>query len=204
MFNFGAIGQGVAGTIQSGVGLMERRSGKKMAKRGEKLMKEAWDKRTDYQIPDAVNQNVAQSQLELGGKSALQQGMENAANSELSNNVSAVRRFSTSSADALAAASGANAQASARMNDAAAAGAQERGQNLQSLYQARNTLADYKTMQWDMNVNMPFLQRLQFAQGMIAAGQNQKNSGTQQFVQGQNQIGQSAANFFSVGGMGGK
>jgi hypothetical protein len=204
MFNFGAIGQGVAGTIQSGVGLFQKRRAKKLRRKGEKLMQEAWDKRTDFEIPDEITDAYATAQSEAYSKPAVMQFMEDASARELSQNLSAVKRYATSSADALAAASGANTQYGAGLNQAAITGAQARQQNMDRMYEAGNTLADYRTMAWDLNVNMPFLQRMQWAQQMIGSGYQGENDAINTFVEGQNQIGQSAANFFSLGGgMGG-
>ena len=200
MFNFGAIGQGVAGTIQSGVGLLQKRKAKKIRRQGEKLMQEAWDKRTDYEIPDSITDNYATAQNEAFAKPAVMQYMQDAADRQLGSNLSAVKRYATSSADALAAASGANDVYGSALNQASLAGAQTRQQNLGQMYEAGNTLADYKTMAWDLNVNMPFLQRMQWAQQMIGTGYQGENDAINTFVEGQNQIGQSAANFFSLGG----
>lgn len=202
-FNFGAIGQGVAGTIQSGVGLLQYRKAKKLYKEGQRLQKEAYAKRTDYQIPDEIKNNVALAQNEAFGKPAVQSYLEENANQKLSGNLSAVRRYATSSADALALASGANTQANMDMNSAAVAGAQQRQQNMQSLYQANSNLGDHRALAWDLNVNVPFLQRLQWSQDLMGTGYQGQNDATNTFIQGQNQIGESAATFFGGGGGGG-
>lgn len=203
MFNWGAIGQGVAGTIQSGVGLFQRREAKKLRKKGEAMEAEAWANRTDFEIPEEVTRNLQTAQNEAYGKSQLQSYMEEQADSEQANNLSAVRRYATSSADALAAAGNANLMARRGKQEAAVAGAQERQQDMGRVYEAGNTLADYKSLQWDMNVNMPFLQRLQWSQSLQGAGYGGMQAGLNQFVEGQNQIGESAANFFGGGGGGG-
>lgn len=203
MFNWGAIGQGVAGTIQSGVGYYQYRKARKLRKEGERLMKEAQAKRTDYQIPDEIRNQYSLAHSEAFGKPAVQQAMENAADAEQSANLGAVSRYATSGADALAAAAGVNQQSRQGYNEAAIAGAQQRQQNMGNLYQAGNLLADYKSMAWDLNVNIPYLQRMQWAQDLIGAGYQGQNSGINTFVEGQNQIGESAANFFSFGGGGG-
>lgn len=200
MFNFGAIGQGVAGTIQSAVGLFQKKRARGIRRKGEKLMEEAWKKRTNYEIPQEVRDNLASAQNEAYSKPAVMQYMEDAAGRQLAGNMSAVRRYATSSADALAAAAGANQGYGDALTNAAVAGAQTRQQNMQNVYNAGNTLADYKSMAWDMNVNQPFLQRMQWAQQMIGSGYQGENDAINTFVEGQNQIGQSAANFFSLGG----
>jgi hypothetical protein len=200
MFNWGAIGQGVAGTIQSVVGLMQKRKARSLRIKGERAERDAWKNRTDFEIPKEITDAYGTAQAEAFGKPALQQYMENAANQELSGNLSAVKRYATSGADALAAAAGANQQATAGMNQAAMAGAEARQQNMDRLYNAGNLLADYRSMAWDQNVNVPFLQRLQWAQDLQGAGYQGENDSINTFVAGQNQIGQSAANFFSIGG----
>lgn len=203
MFNWGAIGQGVAGTVQSVVGLMQKNKAKKLRKKGARLEKEAWEKRTDFEIPQEVRDQYQAAQNEAYGKPAVQQYMEDAADQTLSGNLSAVKRYATSGADALAAATAVNQQAYNDRGQAAIAGAQARQQNMAAMYSAGNLLADYKSMAWDLNVNVPFLQRLQWAQDLQGAGYQGENDAINTFVEGQNQIGQSAANFFSIGGGGG-
>ena len=199
MFNFGAIGQGIAGTIQAGVGLYNKRRAKKLRRKGEALMNEAWSKRTDYQIPDEIKQNYLTATNEAYSTPAIQRLMEQNANQGLSQNLSAVKKYATSANDALAAAVGANRQYASDVNQAAVAGAEQRQANLNRMYESGNVLADYKSMQWDLNVNVPFLQRMQWAQEMIGSGYQGETAGLNQFVEGNNQIGQSLANFFSMG-----
>lgn len=204
MFNWGAIGQGVAGTIQSVTGLIQKRKARKLRKRGEGLEREAWKKRTDFEIPQEISDQYQAAQNQAYGKPAVQQYMEDAADQTLSGNLSAVKRYATSGADALAAATAVNQQSMADRNQAAIAGEQARQQNMDRLYNSGNLLADYKSMAWDMNVNIPFLQRLQWAQDLQGAGYQGENDAINTFIEGQNQIGQSAANFFGGGGgMGG-
>src|SRR5574343_1162050 len=126
-------GQILNGVTSGLFGGSERRQGKRMVRKGERLMKKAWKERTDYQIPTDITANVSQAERELGAKSNTEQAMQEAAGSELSQNLGAIRRYATSSADALAASSGANSQANARFQQAASAGAQERQQNKQDL-----------------------------------------------------------------------
>jgi hypothetical protein len=203
MFNWGAIGQGVAGTVQSVVGLMQKNKAKKLRQRGERLQKEAWEKRTDFEIPQEIRDQYIASQNQAYGKPALQQYMEDAADQTLSGNLSAVKRYATSGADALAAATTVNQQSMSNRAQAAMAGEQARQQNMATMYNAGNLLADYKSMAWDMNVNVPFLQRLQWAQDLQGAGYQGENDAMNTFIEGQNQIGQSVANFFGGGGGGG-
>jgi hypothetical protein len=198
--NWGAIGQGVAGTIQSGVGILQARKARKLRKKGEALMNEAWAKRTNFEIPDEAKQNFQEAQNQAYAKPELERAMEENANAGLSNNLSAVKRYATSSADALSLANNANQQFNQRMNEAAITGGQVRQQNQERMYDARNVLSDYRAMAWDMNVNVPFLQRLQWSQDLIGTGMSGEQAGMNQFVEGQNQIGESAANFFSMGG----
>lgn len=199
MFNFGAIGQGIAGSIEAVVGYRNERRASKLRKKGEKLMDEARAGRTDYEIPQEVLDSYGTAQNEAFGKPAIQRYMEENADRNLANNISAVNRYSTSGADALAAAFSANQQSQADYGQAAAAGSKMRGQNFDRMYDAANTLADYKSMAWDQNVNIPFLQKMQWAQDLYGAGYQGQIDGTNQFVQGNNQIGQSLANFFSMG-----
>lgn len=157
----------VGGLIAGG---KKRRAAKRMRKQGERLEKEAWAARTDFEIPDEIEQNVSMAENEAYAKPALQTYLEEIAAREEASNLSAVNRYATSAADALAAVSGVSRQTSQARTQAAAQGEQVRQQNMGRVYDARETLAGYRTMQWDMNVNMPFLQRLQFAQQMQGAG----------------------------------
>lgn len=159
--------KGVKGTI---IGIGQKKRAKKLRKKGEAMEREAYAMRTDYQIPEEVKNNYAQSQNEAYAKPAVQRYMEEGADRELANNISAVGQYSTSGADALSAAFAANQQSLVGKNQAAVAGAQARQQNMGRMYEAGNTLADYRSMAWDMNVNVPFLQRLQWAQDLQGAG----------------------------------
>jgi hypothetical protein len=200
MFNWGAIGQGVAGTIQSGVGIFQARKARKLRKKGEALMNEAWSKRTDFEIPDEAKANFQEAQNQAYAKPAVERAIEDNANFALSNNLSAIKRYATSSADALSAVNNASQQFNQNVNQAAIAGDEVRQQNISRLNDSRNVLSDYRAMAWDMNVNVPFLQRIQWAQDLIGTGTTGEQAGINQFVEGQNQIGESAANFFSTGG----
>jgi hypothetical protein len=168
------IGAAIGAGLQLATGIIQGIKGRKMRKQGEKMMRET---RPKMKIPGAIDANYAQAQNELGGKPAIQQAIEDSTQQQLAGNLSAVRRYATSSADALAAASGANNVAGQGMAEAAAAGGQQRSQNLQTAMRAGSELGDYQSLQWDMNVNQPYLQRMEFAQGRMAAGQAQEQAG---------------------------
>jgi hypothetical protein len=197
----GLIG-GIAG-IFTGAG--QRKEGKKMFKKGDKMMKAAWKKReaNPYQIPDAIGQNVAQAANELGSKPMVQQAMEDAAAKRMSAGLTAVNRYATSSADAIAASAGMLDSYNEGMNQSAIAGANVRQQNLSDLYSAKNTLADYESMKWDMNVNQPFLQRLEIASGLMNGGMSMRNAGTQTMTAGIGAVGDVAESFIGSGGLSG-
>jgi hypothetical protein len=147
-----------------------QRQAESLQRKGEAQMDEAWKKRTNYEIPKEI-----QDQYNLAGerafaKSDIQTGMENSADRGLSNNLSAIRRYATSSNDALAAVSGAYGANQEGYNQAATAGAEQKQQNMAQYYQQGSQMGDYKNLMYDMNVNVPFLQRMEFAQGMIGAG----------------------------------
>ena len=163
-----ALGQIITGIINNG-------RARKMRKKGEGLEQQAYAGRTDFEIPQEIEQNLALAKNEAFGKPALQSQLENIAASEESANLSAVNRYATSGADALAAAAGVSQRTSQSRQKAVATGQEVRQQNMQTLYQAGNNLADYRSMQWDLNVNIPFLQRLQFAQQLQGAGYQGQN-----------------------------
>lgn len=159
--------KGVKGTV---VGIGQYRRAKKLLRKGEDLQRQAEAQRTDFKIPDEIKNNYQTAQSEAFGKQEIQQQMENSADAEQSANLAAINRYATSGADALSAASGANQQTAVGYNQAAIAGAQSRQQNMGNMYEAGNLLADYKSMAWDMNVNIPYLQRMQWAMDLQGAG----------------------------------
>ena len=170
------IGAAIGAATQIATGIIQGIKGRKMRKQGEKLQQQAEARRTKFQIPTGISANYAQAQNELGAKPAVEQAMQDATNQQLAGNLSAVRRYATSGADALAAASGAQNVAQQGMSQAAVAGGQARQQNMENVLQAGNALGDYQSMQWDVNVNQPYLQRMEFAQGKQAAGQAQEQA----------------------------
>lgn len=143
---------------------------RKLRKRGERLQKKAEQQRTDFEIPEEIMDNLDLAKNEAFGKPALQSYLEEAAQLQQADDLSAVGRYATSSADALAAATAVSSKTAGARMDAAAAGEEVRAQNMKNLYNAGAQLADYKAMAWDVNVNMPYLQRMQFATDMQGAG----------------------------------
>lgn len=176
-------------------GIINNRRAKKLRKKGERLQQEAEAKRTDFTIPDEIQQNIDMAENDAFGRPALQGYLEEIAAREEANNLSAVSRYATSSADALAAAAGVNNQSAQALGRAAAAGEEVRQQNKQQLYGARREMADYRTMAWDMNVNIPYLQRMQFAQQMQGAGQQGQIDATNSIGRGVDNLIGTAANF---------
>jgi hypothetical protein len=193
MAGAGALLNGVGAIIGGVAARKARKDATKLRQRGEGLMNEAFAKRSDYAIPDEIKNAYDLSENRAFAKSGVQSALEKSADQTLSNNLSAVRRYATSSNDALAAASGAYGANQQSYNDAAVAGAQDKQQNMAALYDQASQMGSYKNLMYDMNVNVPYLQRLEFAQGMIGAGfQGEQNS--------RMASAQIASNAFSSGG----
>lgn len=192
-----------SGLFNQHASIKNRKETERIKKRGENEMKRAWSERTDFEIPKEVQENIQTAKNNAYGKPAIQSYMEEAANQGLSNNLTAVKRYATSSADALAAAAGANNQAAQGMNNAAMAGAEQSSRNMDRVYEANNQMADYKTMAWDMNVNVPFLQRLQWAQGLVGAGYQGRLDANNQYAQGGGETFDSFFGMLNQGASGG-
>jgi hypothetical protein len=177
MLAIAAGAQLVGGAVK---GIRKRKAAKKMQQsaqdafnKGQADAQSALDflDQNKYEIPKEIGQNVALAQNELGS-SALQSNMEAQADRGLAGQLSSVNRASTSGSDALAAATAVNNAAMGQYNNAAVAGAQERQQDLANLMGARSEMGDYRTTQQNYNVVMPFLQRMELAQGAITNAGN--------------------------------
>ena len=130
-----------------------------------------------YEVPDIIKDRVALAKQEVGN-STVQTNLERMANDKLARNVGNIQRTATSSTDALGALAHAENQASQDFTQAAVAGGQERQQDLQNLYGAQSELGSYENIQYDQNINMPYLQRMELAQGKLGlATQMQMQAG---------------------------
>lgn len=193
-------------------GISNAISGRKTRKEGEKLYSQGLDERQstldsrqNYDLPQEVldayglakaNANVSQAQ----------QGMERVAERTQASNLGAVRRYATSGADALAAAAGVNNQTAQELDQAQVVGAQEKLRNRAMLYDQASQIGQFRNLQYELNVQQPYLQRLQFANDKVGAGLNMKLAGRQQAAAGWGQIGDSVADIAvtaATGGLGG-
>jgi sulfite reductase alpha subunit-like flavoprotein len=158
-------------------GFKNRKAASKEKKANNAITK-AFNDRTPFEIPKSIGDNVSQAENDVGARPAIMDYMEENANQQLANNISAVRRNATSSSDAMLGAMQANNIANQGSTAAAIAGQNALDQSKAQLQDARKTFADYKTMQWDLNINQPFLQRLAFAQGELAYERQRKQDAT--------------------------
>jgi hypothetical protein len=168
-----AVGGAIKGISGNRAAKKAKKSADKMLKKGDKQAAEAlaFKEANPFEIPDAVKNSLALAENELGN-STLQTNLERQADAALAGSVSRVERSATSGADALAAISKVYGQSQENYTAAAVAGAQERQGDLNNLYQAQAQLSDYQSIQYDQNINMPYLQRMELAQGRIAGGLN--------------------------------
>lgn len=187
----------ILGGIALGGSIVKGIKARKRRKKGEKMQREAeaFRKENPFEIPDEILENQQLAKNEAFAEPAIVRALEEQARGEQANNLSAVARYATSGADALAAATGVNNQTASRMRDAQIAGDEVRRSNMRDLYGANNTLADYRNMAWDMNVNMPYLQRMQFAQDMQSSAQA---AGDQALTEGINSISQMAVGMSGI------
>lgn len=139
-------------------------------KQGQDLYSQAEEERQDFQIPDEIKKAYSYAQQLLGGKSTLQSGMEENASRALSGNLANINKGATSATQAILAGSGAQNQYNANLNQAAMAGAQQKSQREGQALGAAQMMGDYDTMKFDQNINIPYLQKLQFSQDMIGSG----------------------------------
>lgn len=195
-----------SGIANASAGRKTKKEGKKLYAEGLKERDEVLASRQDFQFPEEVMSAYGLAKATLAGKSQVQEGLERSADRTLANNASAVRRYATSGADALAAIAGVNQQANSQYNDAAIYGAQEKERNRGQLYDQASQVGQYRKLQYDLNVMMPYLQRLQFANDKVGAGLNMKLAGRQQQAQGWGSFGDgllSAGISAASGGLGG-
>jgi hypothetical protein len=178
-------GAKLIGGLFSGIG--KRRAAKRRSREGSKLIRRgeaaaekalAFREENPFEIPDEARASLALAQNELG-TNRIQQALEEKNNAALASSAGLVKRTATSGSDALAAISKLQGQTNELNTQAAVAGAQERNQDIGNVLNANQLLADYHGIQYDQNVNMPFLQRLELAQGKIAAGYSLKGAATQ-------------------------
>jgi hypothetical protein len=169
------LGGVVGGIMKNNAAKREYARGRRMYRKGSKQANTLLDNRPEYKIPEEVQASLNLAQNELGS-SALQSGLQTQADRQLANNVSVINRSATSGADALAALNKAVGQSQEGYNNAAIAGAQERQSDLSNLYNAQSQMGDYHGIQYDQNVNLPFLQRMELAQGKIGAGLSRMGS----------------------------
>lgn len=141
-----------------------------MAKQGQAMQKEAEGMRKDYEIPDEVLKAYQYSQSLLGDKSAIQSGMEENASRTLAGNLSNINKGATSATQAILAGSGAQQVFGNQMNQAAMAGAQDQTQKRGEAQGMALNMGDFRDTEYDFNYNLPYLQKLQFAQDYLGTG----------------------------------
>lgn len=141
-----------------------------MARQGQSMQKEAEAIREDYKVPEEVLKAYQFSQSLLGGKSALQSGMEENASRSLAGNLSNINKGATSATQAILAGSGAQQAYGGQMNQATMAGAQQQNQRQGMAQNMALNMGDFRTTEYDFNHNLPYLQKLQFAQDYLGTG----------------------------------
>lgn len=175
------LGAGIAGAIS---GRKNRKEGSKLYGEGLVERDAALASRQDLGESAALNTAYGLAQSLLTGETETQVELKKNAARKQSSNLGAVKRYATDGASALAAALGVNDSYNQDLGEAAVVGAQERFKNKQDFYDQSAAKTQYGLLQYDLNVQQPYLQRLQFANDKIGAGLNLKLSGRNQEAAG--------------------
>ncbi len=193
-------GSQLLGGAISGIG--KNNAAKRMARRGSRMVKSgtkaanaalAAKEANPFLIPAEAKANAALAANELGS-SALQEQMMQSVDRNLASATGAINRTSTSSSDAQAMLMKLYGQGQEGYNNALMAGAEERQRDVGNYMNANSQLADYRGIQYDQNVNMPFLQRMELAQGKVAGGMNMMGATAQAQVDSAGFLGQTVSN----------
>jgi hypothetical protein len=182
---------GIAGGISTNRAAKKQiAAGKGMASAGAAEAKKAlnFKRRNPFKIPAEAKTNVDFATNELGS-SALQEQMMQQADRSLASASGAINRTSTSSSDAQAMLMKLYGQSQEGYNNALMVGAEERQRDIGNYMNANNQMADYRGIQYDQNVNMPFLQRMELAQGKVGGGMNMMGAASQARVESAGMIG---------------
>jgi hypothetical protein len=199
-------GASVLGGLTSGIGKNNAakrmaREARRMRKAGMKESRAAIKFKADnpFLIPAEAKANVALAANELGS-SALQEQMMQSADRNLASATGAINRTSTSSSDAQAMLMKMYGLSQEGYNNALMAGAEERQRDLGNYMNANMQLADYRGIQYDQNVNMPFLQRMELAQGLTGGGMNMMGATAQSQIDSAGFLGDTIGNLGGLAG----
>lgn len=142
---------------------------KRAASQGNQLL----NTRQDYQIPDELKKAYGLAQSNAYGTPDIESRLTNVANRTLGQQLSNNSRYATSGSEAQLGANSAVQNYNQGLDQAAIAGTQQHQQNLQSLYNLSNEMANQKQTQFEFNQQYPVQQRLAF---LTALNTNQNNS----------------------------
>lgn len=173
-----AIGTGLRANAQKKAIAVAAKSAKKKAKNATAEANAALKFKEDnpYVVPKTVAENVALAKNELNNSNYLS-NVERQADATLAGQVGALERASTSGADLLAAVNKVSQQSAETKMTGAVNEAQLRQGRVANVIGTNSEASDYESMAYDQNINMPYLQRMELAQGKLGiAGQMQANA----------------------------
>lgn len=142
-------------------------------KRAASKSNEVLNTRLDYQIPDELKKAYGLAQSNAYGTPDIESRLTNVANRTLGQQLSNNSRLATSGSEAQLGANSAVQNYNQGLDQAAIAGTQQHQQNLQSLYNLSNEMANQRQTQFEFNQQYPVQQRLAF---LNALNTNQLNS----------------------------
>lgn len=187
---FGPYGAAIGGVVGAGAGLISGLGKKKKRDEAEALAKN----RPQYQIPKEVFQN--QAMYEAMSKSSRVPGqayIENQIGQNQATALNAAQRSAGSSADALAALGGIQANTNNQQNQLAQMGLEYQAANKDKLAQANLEMADYRQQEFDYNKNQPW--QINFAKSQKLNDQSiQDNQNMVADAQALGMVGSSLAN----------
>jgi len=149
----------------------QKQYGADLQRQGEVLDAQAWKGRTNLDNNGVYQTNYNRAQTELNDNQ-LQDAETAQANANAGYSITAQKRAATSGIQAILAAGNVQQQMDASKRQAAVDAANQRMAKLQNLTQAGQNLTNQNNVQWDANVNQPFLIKEQNAQDRIGLGIN--------------------------------
>ena len=191
---------GIANTI---AGHKTMKEGKAMYGEGINERNAALASRKDLLEPDSLVKNVTLAEENLNAKSRIQILMEENADRSLARGLSSVSRYAGDSSSALQYALGVQDQSSQDRTSAALEGARDYARKEQNYYDRQDFRTQFAKTQYDLNVMMPYLQKLQFANDKVGSGQSMNMYGRQQKAEGIGGVLDGVANIGVAIGTGG-
>lgn len=166
--------------------------GRKQKKKGEKMLDSLQD--PNYTIPQEIFENVATSEMMANeGMPAAQKNFY--ADNIASTQANAIEGFKGRKAG-LVGAEVLSEQSNVSNRELLAMDADRRIDNLRYMMDKKNTLADFKNLEFDINVMQPFERNYNYAHALIGAGQQNKVGAVDDYAKSMGSL----ASGFAAGG----